>query len=116
MHPTPQDEKAGSEAAFGRMTLRRVQAAPSLGLRAPALLRSCLLPAPAACAALGPTIDSQLRMGQNSPCSGRVCFLVDLITYVPVTPTFLWSSKGKKPVFPLPGNMFAQLAPPTIHL
>lgn len=55
--------------------------------------------------------------GSGSPCSDRTCLLFDLLTDVPLTLAFLWSSKGRLQVLvSLPGKMSVQLAPLIIHL
>lgn len=64
------------------------------------------------------------EVGSVSPCSGRSCLLFGLIAYVLGTLTFRWPSKSIKAsvptsclpeLFPMPGKMFAWLAPLIVH-
>lgn len=100
---------------------RRVPAAP-----APGLCAGALSPCPPTLAyAFPPSSLHRVPAQQGAVvlCSGHTCLLFDLIACIPVTLTFLWSSKSMKAsvpsghlqaLFPLSGKMFACLAPLTI--
>lgn len=84
---------------------------------APALLLSPMPPPPSS------LYRVPAQQGAVVLCSGHTCLLFDLIACIPVTLTFLWSSKSMKAsvpsghlqaLFPLSGKMFACLAPLTI--
>lgn len=116
-----EEEKETHPPAGGRPARARPAAPAPRGCAqapcAPALLLSPMPPPPSS------LYRVPAQQGAVVLCSGHTCLLFDLIACIPVTLTFLWSSKSMKAsvpsghlqaLFPLSGKMFACLAPLTI--